>query len=117
MNGKRLGNLLRDRRKAAGLSVAELAQAVGITREVLGKYERGSRANPLAAEYANAIAETLKNVSVLEIVMAMGYRISITGFDADELALVDEYRRLTRPHRAGLYRTAQALRESQDGGA
>lgn len=109
MDKKRLGILLRQRREAAALEVTELASRIGISREVLGKYERGERIHPLDPEYANAIAAELKNLSVLEIVMAMGYQVAIAGFTPDELALMDQYRRLSPAGQASLQAGARAL--------
>ncbi len=109
MDKRRFGNLLRSRREAGELDVSELAQRVGLSREVLGKYERGERINPIDPEYANAIAAELKNVSVLELVMAMGYQVSVAGLASDELALIDQYRRLSPASRAALQAGARAL--------
>lgn len=109
MDKRRLGNLIRSRREAVGLDVAELARRVSLSREVLGKYERAEREHPLAPEEANAIAQELKNVSVLELVMAMGYQVAIANMDADELGLIEEYRRLHPANREGLRATARAL--------
>ncbi len=111
MHQKRLGDLLRQRREDAALEVTELASRVGMSRDVLGKYERAVRIHPLDPEYANAIATELKNVSVLEIVTAMGYQVAIAGLSADELALMDQYRRLNRAGRLTLQGVARALHE------
>lgn len=109
MDKKRLGSLLRTRRQDAGLDTGELAKRIGVSREVLGKYERGERENPLDPDEANRLAAELRNVSVLEIVMAMGYQVAIAGFSSDELALVDQYRRLSPAARASLEEGARAL--------
>ena len=109
LNGNRLSMLLRTRREAAQIEMVELAKRIKMSRQVLGAYERGKRVYPLDPDYANAIATELKNVSVLEIVMAMGYQVAIAGLAPDELALIDEYRRLGRAERAALRAGARAL--------
>lgn len=109
MDKARFGALLRSRREAAGLDVAELARRVKLSREVLGKYERGEREHPMDPEEVNALAEALSNVSVLELVMAMGYRVAVAGLDRDELELIELDRRLSPASKRSLRAGAQAL--------
>jgi transcriptional regulator with XRE-family HTH domain len=111
MDKARFGNLIRSRREAAGLDVAELARRVKLSREVLGKYERGEREHPLDPENVNAIAEALGNVSVLELVTAMGYRLAFAGFDGPEIELIEMDRRLSPASKKALRAGAQALVE------
>lgn len=109
MDKARFGNLVRSRREDAGLGVQELADRVKLSREVLGKFERGQTEHPMDPDNANLLAAELRSVSVLELVMAMGYQVAIAGLSPEELALVEEYRRLDPARRAGLQATARAL--------
>jgi transcriptional regulator with XRE-family HTH domain len=82
----RPGNRLRDMRKAAGLTQAELADRVGASQEALSNYENGRR--PLTLEWMRIFARELRcNVADL-----LDDADNPDRLDAEERELVHRYR-------------------------
>lgn len=52
-----IGGRIRSQRKARGLSVAELAEKVGLSESLIEKLERGDRGDRIPASTAFAIAD------------------------------------------------------------
>jgi transcriptional regulator with XRE-family HTH domain len=65
-----LGNLLKDKRKAAGLSQSELATEIGLSRPYVSRLERGEYANPSPQALAR-IANRL-NISLADLYAITG---------------------------------------------
>jgi transcriptional regulator with XRE-family HTH domain len=62
----RFGAYLRDRRVAAGLSLRDVAQRLGISHVYLGEVERGVR-GPLRPEHWSALLKTIPQLSPAEL--------------------------------------------------
>jgi Helix-turn-helix domain len=59
---KPFGNYVRERRVAAGLSLREVAEAVGISHVFLGEVERGVR-GPLRPQHWNALVRKIPGMA------------------------------------------------------
>ena len=55
MNFEKIGKLIREERKKKGLTQAELAERVGITRQTLSKMERGKVALVTVASFLKVL--------------------------------------------------------------
>lgn len=111
MDKIRYGVMLKSRREAAGLTLAEVARELRIDADTLGKREAGKTKGAPDADFVNGIAQAVPNCAVLDQLVAMGYRLSVGGFGPDELALIETYRSLSPAGRESLLAVAQSLHE------
>lgn len=82
-----IGDKITALRKAKKMSQADLAKAAGVSREIIGRYER-NEVSP-SVDVAKKIADTLE-VS-LDYLAGEGNK---TGFDKQTLKLIDEIEEL-----------------------
>jgi transcriptional regulator with XRE-family HTH domain len=106
----RIGQLIRERRRALSMTQDDLAKSLGIAQHQLQKYETGE--NRISASRLVELARTLEvaitwfyqwtDAHVSSATMALG--------DADESALIETFRDLTPAGRAQLVGIAAVLR-------
>lgn len=108
MDGKRYGALLKSRREAAKLSLGDVAEALGVDSDTIGKLEAG-RKRPPDIDIVNGIAGIIQDCSVLDQLVAMGFRVSIGGMGPDELSLIQLYQDLSPAGREALLAGGRAL--------
>lgn len=88
----RLGELVRVAREREGLTQADLAERLGIERTMVSQLELGRPKKPIEPTVVNRLA-TILNLSVLEMVIALGYDVRFDGIeDEEEVALLEAYR-------------------------
>lgn len=118
MGNKDVGRLIQARREAAINPVTgkawtqdELGDAVGLKRESVGHLERGRGKNVPGPELLNVISQTLGNVTVAEMLQAVGYDLRLDGelLTPEEEYLLGVFRQSSRGDRAALIRVAQGL--------
>jgi transcriptional regulator with XRE-family HTH domain len=97
MAQREFGRLLAERREAAGLGQKELARAVNVAYQQIGQWENGHFKKPLRPEIINGLAQELRNVSVMELLVKLGYDVECPDITADDAALLGGYHRLPGP--------------------
>lgn len=87
-----LGELVAAARRARQLTQQEVAERIGMKRELYSQLETGRRKEPLSPQQAADIERHL-GISMLSIVNAMGYRVVPPGFqNPREAALLEAFR-------------------------
>jgi transcriptional regulator with XRE-family HTH domain len=106
-----IGDEITALRKAKKMSQADLAKAAGVSREIIGRYER-NEVSP-SVDVAKKIADTLE-VS-LDYLAGEGNK---TGFDKQTLKLIDEIEELEPSIKDNLLFLANAIiRDAKTGKA
>lgn len=96
------GDAVRRAREQAGLTQEQLADAVGVDRKTIGRWERGETTDPEPTQIRAIIRAT--NVEAEDLLRALGLLPSVIGHqtpmptvDPDEVELYDTLKRLDMP--------------------
>lgn len=102
------------RKRLAGLLEDELGESVSASLVAGWESESANEKNRIAVpkpKHVNALAKVLPNISVLEMVEAIGYEVERSGLRDDERELLAAFRRLQPSQRPGAVRLIRALPE------
>ena len=103
------GTRIREARRARGLTQADLAAAVGVSRSAVAQWET-DRAGQVTGNLARIAA--VLGVPVAQLIAASEVTAGVVTADGSELALVRLYRDCTPADRQLLLRTALRLARS-----
>lgn len=104
-----IGNRIRDARQQAGLTQAQLAEIVGVSRSAVAQWETGR-----AGQVGTNLTRIAAALGVTAGHLLEGSRTDATPLEGTEVALLRLYRTCTPDDRAFLLRTAVRMARLAD---